>query len=252
MSLARTPPGQVREEMSAEENLRATYRRWRRSLHHAKDYRVKVLRMLADDGDGEAAELLRDPARVYKASRCNVCAGCQLMSKEKPCGTCLGCERGRGCEEHHRRCADWPRNMHAHHAGSSITGISSQFDLAAADLSKYEAVLEQLRETDIEMEEAVDALAAGSTSRSNPRYDAAARARELDDEVNHLAKVVGHAASPHGSQRETSGAAGRGRWRHGDHARANARIAGGRAGVSDGRPLRPHRHTDVASAHRNV
>ena len=94
------------------------------------------------------------------------------MTKEKPCGSCLGCERGRGCEEHHRRCADWPRNMHAHHAGSSITGVSSQFDLAAADLSKYEAVLEQLRETDIEMEEAVDALAAGSTSRTNPRYDA--------------------------------------------------------------------------------
>ena len=98
--------------------------------------------------------------------------------------------RGKGCEEHHRRCREWPRNAHAYHAGSVITAVSSQFDLVAADLSSYENVIVSLREIDLEMEEASDDLPRDSLSRSNPRYDAAARARDLDDERNHLAKLA--------------------------------------------------------------
>ena len=90
--------------MQAEEQLRVHYRAWRRTLHKAKDYRVKVLHVLAGDGNGEAASLLSEPARAYKAERCQDCAGCKLMLREKACGECNGCKGCRGCEEHHRRC----------------------------------------------------------------------------------------------------------------------------------------------------
>ena len=159
-------------------------------LHKAKDYRVKVLHVLAADGNGEASGLLNEPARAYKAERCRECTGCKLMAREKTCGECNGCKGGRGCEEHHRRCREWPRNANTFHAGSVVTSVSSQFDLLAADLSKYEAALEALRELDLEMEEDVDQLGPGSASRDNPRFSQAGRERELDDEQNHLARLA--------------------------------------------------------------
>ena len=188
-SLSRTPPGEPPAVMLAEEQLRVHYRAWRRTLHKAKDYRVKVLHVLASDGNGEASSMLNEPARAYKAERCRECAGCKLMLKEKACGECNGCKGGRGCEEHHRRCKEWPRNANTFHAGSVVTSTSSQFDLLAADLTKYEAVLEALRDLDLELEEDMDQLAPGSTSRDNPRFSQAGRARELDDERNHLARL---------------------------------------------------------------
>ena len=39
--------------LQAEDQLRVHYRSWRRTLHKAKDYRVKVLHVLAGDGNGE-------------------------------------------------------------------------------------------------------------------------------------------------------------------------------------------------------
>ena len=190
MSLSRTPPREASALLQAEEQLRLHYRAWRRTLHKAKDYRVKVLHVLAADGNGEASGLLNEPARAYKAERCRDCAGCKLMAREKACGECNGCKGGRGCEEHHRRCREWPRNANTFHAGSVVTSVSSQFDLLAADLSKYEAALETLRELDLEMEEDVDQLGPGSASRDNPRFSQAGRARELDDERNHLARLA--------------------------------------------------------------
>ena len=188
-SLARTPPGETPAVMLIEERLRAHYRAWRRTLHKAKDYRVKVLHVLAGDGNGEAAGLLSEPARAYKAERCRECAGCLLMLREKACGNCNGCKGGRGCEEHHRRCREWPRNANTFHAGSIVTSVSSQFDLLAADLTKYEATLEALRELDLELEEDMDQLSPESASRTNPRFSPEGRARELDDERNHLARL---------------------------------------------------------------
>ena len=176
--------------MLEEEQLRAHYRAWRRMLHKAKDYRVKVLHVLAADGNGEAAGLLNEPARAYKAERCRECAGCRLMIKEKACADCNGCKGGRGCEEHHRRCREWPRIANTFHAGSVVTSISSQFDLLTADLSKYEEALEALRELDLELEEDMDQLAPGSASRNNPRFSQDGRTRELEDERNHLARLA--------------------------------------------------------------
>ena len=88
MSVARTPPGLEQARMAGEARIRELYRAWRRTLHRASDYRVKVLRTLADDGNGEAAELLSDPPRVQRAERCRMCAGCALMDSEKGCQTC--------------------------------------------------------------------------------------------------------------------------------------------------------------------
>ena len=176
--------------MLSEERLRAHYRAWRRTLHKAKDYRVKVLHVLAGDGNGEAAGLLSEPARAYKAERCRECAGCLLMLREKACGECNGCKGGRGCEEHHRRCREWPRNANTFHAGSVVTSVSSQFDILTADLTKYEAALDALRDLDLELEEDMDQLSPESASRTNPRFSQEGRARELEDERNHLARLA--------------------------------------------------------------
>ena len=198
MSLQRTPPPSAAprddaatEYESSEIKLREHYRLWRRNLHKAKDYRVKVLRALAQEGDAEASEMLGEPARAYGAVRCKLCSGCLLMSSEKSCGVCRGCVGGRGCEEHHRRCREWPRNSNTFHDGSVITAISSQFDLMSADLSKYEAVIDLLREIDVEMEEDIDQLSPDSSSRANPRFHVGGRAKELEDERQHYAKLAG-------------------------------------------------------------
>ena len=190
MSLSRTPPeGVAAAALQAEDQLRTHYRAWRRALHRAKDYRVKVLHVLASDGNGEASGLLSEPARAYKAERCRECAGCKLMLREKACAECNGCKGGRGCEEHHRRCKEWPRIANTFHAGSVVTSVSSQFDVLTADLTKYENTLEQLRDLDLELEEDMDQLPPGSSSRNNPRFNPEGRARELDDERNHLARL---------------------------------------------------------------
>ena len=112
------------------------------------------------------------------------------MNAEKACGGCQGCRKGRGCEEHHRQCLDWPRNANTYHGGSEITAISSQFDLLAADLSKYENVIGQLQDIDMEIEEAMDALPLQSESRTNPRFLPTAREKNLDDERQHASKLA--------------------------------------------------------------
>ena len=105
----------------------------------------------------------------------------------------MAAKGGRGCEEHHRRCREWPRNANTFHAGSVVTSVSSQFDLLTADLTKYEAALEALRELDLELEEDVDQLSPGSASRENPRFNQAGRARELEDEKEPLGQTLGTA-----------------------------------------------------------
>ena len=187
---ARTPPGIDPAIQIMEDKLRGQYRDWRRTLHRAKDYRVKVLRALAEDGQAEAAEMLNDPPRTYKAVRCKECAGCLLMAAEKACGKCQGCQQGRGCEEHHRRCAAWARNANTFHDGSTITAASSQFDVLTGDLAKYEEIIGRLQDIDIELEDTLDALPRQSDLKTNPRFQQTARERDLDDERQHVAKIA--------------------------------------------------------------
>ena len=124
MSVSRTSPVKLQPNAGAksEDRLRAHYRSWRCGLHKAKDYRVKVLRTLAQEGDTEAAQVLVDPPHQYGAVQCKECAGCHLMAKEKSCQACHGCLQGQGCEEHHRRCQDWLRSFTTFHDGSKICG----------------------------------------------------------------------------------------------------------------------------------
>ena len=187
---ARTPPGIDPAVQVTEDKLRGQYRDWRRTLHRAKDYRVKVLRAMAEDGHVEAAEMLNDPPRAYKAVRCKDCAGCLLMAAEKACGKCQGCQQGRGCEEHHRRCATWARNANTFHGGSTITAASSQFDLLSGDLAKYEEIIIRLQDIDIELEDTLDALPRRSELKANPRFLQSAREKDLDDERQHVAKIA--------------------------------------------------------------
>ena len=187
---ARTPPGIDPAVQVTEDKLRCQYRDWRRTLHRAKDYRVKVLRAMAEDGQLEAAEMLNDPPRAYKAVRCKDCAGCLLMVAEKACGNCQGCQQGRGCEEHHRRCATWARNANTFHDGSTITAASSQFDLLTGDLAKYEEIIIRLQDIDIELEDTLDALPRQSELKTNPRFQQSAREKDLDNERQHVAKIA--------------------------------------------------------------
>ena len=199
MNVARTPPGQDRVQDRAEDALKAEYRVWRRLLHKAKDHRVKVLHALAREDNSEAAAILGEPARVAGAVRCRTCDGCRLMELEKVCGTCRGCLSRGGCEEHHRRCRDWDRKMCTDHAGSSVTAVSSQFDLMTADLSSYQAVINQLREVDMELDDVMDQISPDSESRRNPRFAKTARERDLDDESHHFGKLSAMLQS-HGEQ----------------------------------------------------
>ena len=182
MSLARTPPGGDRIQYRTEDEFKARHRTWRRLLHKAKDHRVKILHALAREENQEAAALLGEPGRAIGATRCRVCDGCLIMERERVCGQCRGCLARGGCEEHHRRCKEWDRKLVTDHAGSSVTAISSLFDLMTSDLSSYQAVVDNLREMDMEMDDLADVLAPDSAIRSNPRYSKAARERELDDE----------------------------------------------------------------------
>ena len=190
MNLSRTPSGGDRAQVRVEEEIRTQYRRWRHLLHKAKDHRVKVLHALAREDNQEAAMLLGEPGRVVGAVRCRICAGCRLLEEEKVCGSCKGCQVRGGCEDHHRRCRDWERRMCTDHAGSSITAISSQFDVMTADLGSYRAVVDELRELDVEMADNFDQLSENSDLRKNPRYAESTREQELDDESHHLGKLT--------------------------------------------------------------
>ena len=116
----------------------------------------------------EAAEMLNDPPRTYKAVRCKECAGCMLMAVEKACGLCQGCQQGRGCEEHHRRCSTWARNANTFHGGSTITAASSQFDILMGDLTRYEEIVHRLQDIDVELEEALGRSAPAIRNEGQP------------------------------------------------------------------------------------
>ena len=89
------------------------------------------------------------------------------MAKERSCQVCRVCLHGQECKEHHRRCKDWPRNFNTFYNGSEITAILLQNNVLVGDLSKYEAIVDELREVDLEMEEDLDQVPAGLPSGQN-------------------------------------------------------------------------------------
>ena len=58
-----------------------------------------------------------------------------------------------------------------------------------ADLSKYQAVINEMRESDMEVDNAMAAIPLLAAIRDHPRFATSARARELDDECHHYAKL---------------------------------------------------------------
>ena len=144
--------------------------------------RVRILRSLADDGNVRAQKLLGEPARPSLPARCQGCPGCRVFKEDGGCGRCQGCLTNKGCAEYQILCFSWQRTANPFHNGSSVTGISSHFDLAKSDLSKYYALMEGLRELHLELEDAVDNFPAHLNLTEHPRYGEERRMKTLEDE----------------------------------------------------------------------
>ena len=70
-----------------------------------------------------------------------------------------------------------------------MTAASSQFDLANTDLTRYQKILDILRELDIEIEDTLELLPVGASQRDDPRFSKTRRNKDLDDEHHHVAKL---------------------------------------------------------------
>ena len=70
-----------------------------------------------------------------------------------------------------------------------MTGVSSQFDLARSDLSKYHALVESLQELSLELENAIDDFPTHQNRTMHPRYGDERRNRILENEEIHLSLV---------------------------------------------------------------
>ena len=182
------------EEM--ESKLTDEYRKWRRLLQKSNMTRVKICTALDRAGNHEAAELIGEEPRLPLEGRCGRCPGCLVKEREQDCGACRGCQEDRGCGEYHRRCHRWSRALANFYAGSQATSISSQFDVAVGDLRKYQAIVAQIREQTLEVEDLASQFPTGSEVKKNPRYAARNLNKTVADEEVFLAKleaiVAGH------------------------------------------------------------
>ena len=151
--------------------------------------RIRILRSLANDGNIRAQELLGEPARPTLPVRCQECPGCIVFKDDGKCGRCQGCLSKKGCAEYQRLCFTWDRTANPFHDGSSATGISSHFDLATSDLNKYHALVDNLRELSLELEEVVDGFPDHLNRSEHPRYGEERRKRTLENEEIHLTLV---------------------------------------------------------------
>ena len=187
--IARTPPNEERAMEILTASFKGEYVAWRRLIQKANSTRIKILRALTKDRNQEAAELLGDKARYKNAVRCQQCPGCAMMEAEKACQKCQGCRSKEGCNEYNRLCFSWDRSAVNHHTGSIATGISSQFDLATADLSKYKSFIAEIREAAIALELSLDDFPVHHPHHSNPRYCRDMLDRDVCNEEAHLTKM---------------------------------------------------------------
>ena len=134
-------------------------------------------------------ELLGESARPSHAVRCQECPGCKVFKEDGKCGRCQGCLTKKGCAEYQILCFTWDRSANPFHDRSSVTGVSSHFDLAKSDLNKYHALVESLKELSLELEDAVDGFPAHLNRTEHPRYGDEQRKRTLENEEIHLTLV---------------------------------------------------------------
>ena len=95
----------------------------------------------------------------------------------------------KGCAEYQILCFTWDQSANPFHDGSSVTGVSSHFDLAKSDLSKYHALVESLQELSLELENAIDDFPTHQNQTMHPRYGDEWRNRILENEEIHLTLV---------------------------------------------------------------
>ena len=189
MAPIRTPPG---ETMAAGETIalfNAQYICWKKMLQRANTMRIKILRAMMQDGSTRAAELLGEKPRYENAERCNQCAGCLIMQNEQACQTCRGCVTKKGCVEYSRLCFAWDRVAKNYFSGSIMSDASSNFDLATADLRKYEALINDLKEAAIAIDLALDDLPSGHAHKSNPRYSQERIGRDVTNEEAQFLRI---------------------------------------------------------------
>ena len=82
------------------------------------------------------------------------------MKLEKGCSKCPGCLSKKGCFEYYRLCVRLDRAAKNFHTSSIATDTLSHFDLAVHDLSKYQALVEQVKEAAIQIDLDVDSFPA--------------------------------------------------------------------------------------------
>ena len=73
--------------------------------------------------------------------------------------------------------------------GSIVTGVSSQFDLATADLGKYRSLVENLKNAAIQLDLSLDELPPGHPHKTNARYSREMLNKDVDNEDSHLSKL---------------------------------------------------------------
>ena len=170
-------------------NFDAKYLGWRKLVQKTNASRIRILRALEKDGCVAASETLGERPRYEFASRCNDCAGCQIMQQERGCGRCPGCQGKKGCYEYNRLCAKWDRAAINFHTSSVGTDTSSHFDIAVHDLSKYKDLVGQVKDAAIHLDMAVDDFPRDHPYRHNPRYSQVKLDADVENEEAHLSRL---------------------------------------------------------------
>ena len=170
MSTQHSPPESNEGLKNQEIKLNKVYTKWRKTVMKITTSRIRILRVLADDGNVRAQELLGEPVQSSLLVRCQKCPGCRTFNEDKRCGRCQECLARKECAEYQRLCFTWERTANSFHDESSASGVSSHFDLAESDLSKYHDLVENLRDLSMDLEDAVDEFPASQNRTKHPRY----------------------------------------------------------------------------------
>ena len=147
------------------------------------------MRALERDGSQEAAEVLGQRPCWDNATRCQDCPGCTIMNHEGACQICPGCKSKSGCQEYNHLCFSWDRATRNYHNGMATTGVSSHFEVATVDLSKYMMIVEEIKAGCLDLDLALDTLPADHPHHANARYSQERLNRDMTNEETHLSHL---------------------------------------------------------------
>ena len=94
-----------------------------------------------------------------------------------------------GCEEFNRLCSTCGQTVTNFHDGSTATSSSIHFDMAQADISKYQDIVEKIKSIAIDLDVGRDDFAPESIFQTNPRYSQDKIGHDVRNEEVKLAKV---------------------------------------------------------------